>query len=149
MEAPPRTGPTPSPASGERMTSSTGPTIEVRNTFTITITNGHLTRDQVPMARTTTPGGIVEVNVLGEVRFVDLGALVNIGAALADAERVIVRATGSGLDHLRTEVARSIKSEMAFRASDARSRADRRASLDRQIAGGYLPADFWDLEDGK
>ncbi|WP_232832974.1 hypothetical protein, partial [Nocardiopsis sp. TNDT3] len=134
---------------GGSMTSSTGPIIEVRNAFTITVTNGHLTNHLVPTPCPAGPGGIVEINIVGEVRFVDHGALMKLGVVLADAERVIVRANGSGLDYLHTEIVRTIKTEQSFRASDTKSRNERRASIDRQIAGGYLPADYWELEGGE
>lgn len=128
------------------MTHTIGTIIEVRPTYTITVTGGHLTRDQVPIARTGVSGGTVEINIVGEVRYVDLGAFINLGTVLADAEKVIVRASGDVLSTLHNEVARAIATERQFRAHDAESREVRRASLQRQIDAGLLPADHMERE---
>lgn len=130
------------------MTHTIGTIIEVRPTYTITVTGGRLTRDQVPIARTGTPGGKVEINIVGEVRYVDLGAFMNLGTALADAAEIIVRADGDVNDELRQEVSRAIATERQFRAHDEQSRQTRRASLQRQIDAGLLPADHLEREAG-
>lgn len=120
------------------------PDIEIRPTYSIQAIDGRLDREQVPIAHENTTGATVEINIVGEVTFVGFGALMPLATALADADRVIVRAHGSGLDYLRTEVTRAIKSEQQFRASVDEMRQVRQASIRRQVDAGLLPADVLD-----
>lgn len=128
-------------------TISTSPDIEIRTAFTISLPDGHghtLDASHVPHARETPPGGIVEITITGEVTYVYSGCFMGLATVLADASRVIVRANGSGARHLHGEVTRAINSELDFRRHAEESRAVRRASLERQVRDGYLPADVLD-----
>ena len=120
------------------------PDIEIRPTYSIQAIDGRLDREQVPIAHENTTGATVEINIVGEVTFVGFGALMPLATALADADKVIVRAHGSGLDYLHSEVVRAIETERQFRAHDAEMREVRQASIRRQVADGYLPADVLD-----
>lgn len=123
--------------------------INIEPTYVIQVDDGHLTRHRSPIPRAGATRRTVTVLILGEVRFVDPDAFLNLGPLLADAEEVTVQAHGSGLGYLHTAVEQAIDVERSFRAHDAESREVRRASIQRQIDAGYLPADHLTREAGQ
>lgn len=128
----------------------TYPQITMRTAISITARDGALTRDDVAITARdlgdTPAGTAVAVHVQGRIDFVAPDALVPVGYLLADATEIDVAAAGRGLPALAQAVKTAIDIERGFRAHDARCRATRRASLERQVAAGQLPADILDEE---
>ncbi|MCY9786858.1 hypothetical protein KIK06_23525 [Nocardiopsis sp. EMB25] len=122
--------------------------IHIQPSYVIQVDDGHLTRHHIPTTRAGATGATVTVLILGEVRFVDSDAFINLGAAMADADDVFIQAHGTGLAYMHNAVEQAIDIERSFRIHDAESRAVRRASLERQARDGYLPADVLEREGG-
>jgi hypothetical protein len=123
----------------------TYPRITVRTAITITARDGFLDRDAVATAARdlgdTPAGGAITVHVHGRIGVVAPDALLPIGHLLADASEIDVTGAGRGLPALAQAVRHAIDTERGFRAHDEQSRLTRLASLERQVAAGYLPAD--------
>ncbi|WP_435107322.1 hypothetical protein [Nocardiopsis synnemataformans] len=123
----------------------TYPRITVRTAISITARDGFLDQAAVAVAARelgdTPVGGVVAVHVHGRVSVVMPDALLPVGHLLADATEVDVAVAGRGLPALVQAVKYAIDTERGFRAHDEQSRLTRLASLERQVAAGYLPAD--------